>query len=397
MNPNTQTTDVAIYREPTLAVARLNFDGIGGTCNQALSRAANTLGDKVGRVAHRMGKGPEAAMDRILKSLKTKDRKALLEEWYQLPRGNDIFPGLEGYLHTLLKYALPKETIETQITAFVAIASLIPQYPPLRSICLRYKKFKELTDPKEAALSLWKREHAPSDPRWDGFYQIAVACLSDDISRILEKTPVERWGRVSVSQLGVIDQLLAKISSERLEALDYVAIRYLGGILQLPTFWEHGNYKRHQATAKVLLQKLLHCIKETGIEHKGKEELFSDREGIDLLVHATLHGIQRWLESIPERKARRQQCWFNNLQKLLEPLSRPEAKVLLPLSWQRTKEKFQIYCKERWIIGLRRVSHKIDPWNLGLINAISIVELNPRPITSVRGIRKGPLVKEIAQ
>ncbi|PVF96970.1 hypothetical protein CPB86DRAFT_474768 [Serendipita vermifera] len=317
MERNTYTKAITLYRKHKLELVGFNPDGIGETCGQLISRGAGIIEDKVGKVAHRMRMGPEAAMNRILTTLKTKERVALLEEWYQLPKGGEISPMLERDLQILLKYALP-ENIETQITAFVAIASLITQYPPLKSIFLRYEKFTDLANPKEAALNLWKREYLPSNPRWEGFYQIAAACLSDDVSRILGATSIEMWGTVSPSALSVVDQLLAKISSERLETLDYVVIRYLGGILQLPTFWESRNYEQHKYTVTTLLRKLLHCIKETGIEHRG-EELFCDREGIDILVDATLHGIQRWKFISAEITI---QLWFSYFNDILGLLHR---------------------------------------------------------------------------
>ncbi|PVF96972.1 hypothetical protein CPB86DRAFT_786456 [Serendipita vermifera] len=295
-----------------------------------------------------MGKGPEAAMDRILKKLKTRDKEELLADWYRSPTGNNFFLELEGDCHRLLNYALPKETIVTQITTFVALTTLMTQYPPIRSVCLRYKEFNGLENSEEAALNLWKRNlnQVPSDLNWEGFYQIAAACLSDNILCILEATPIGEWGKVSPTQLGVIDRLLAKISTEKLEALDYVTIRYLGGILQLETFWKREHYEDHQDTTVLLLRKLLKCVKETGIEYRG-EELFCDREGIDLLVNATIQGIQIWLEPMSSIEITIPR-WFGNLQELVALLSRPEGKFYLPLSWQTATTTFQEYQKDRY-------------------------------------------------
>ncbi|PVF96969.1 hypothetical protein CPB86DRAFT_474595 [Serendipita vermifera] len=347
-----QIKAVAVYRKVSLEPSRFNADRIGGTCDQAFSRAADMIKGMTGKLAHKIGLGPEAAMDRILKKLKVKDREELLKEWYRMPTGSDIFFELEGDCHILLNYALPKEEIATQITTFVAITSLITQYPPLRSICLCYEKFNGVEDPEEVALNLWKRDlnHVPSEINWKGFYQIAAACLSDNVACILEATPVRKWGKASPTQLSIIDQLLAKISAEKLETLDYVAIRYLGGILQLNTFWKPKNYKEHKKIAIVILRKLLHCVKETGVEHRG-EELFCDREGIDLLVNATLHGLQIWLELIPTTEATRH-CWFNDLQELLALLSRPEGQFYLPLSWQTATSAFQEYSRDRWTCAI---------------------------------------------
>jgi hypothetical protein len=111
----------------------------------------------------------------------------------------------------------------------------------------------------------------------------------------------------------------------KLEAVDRVAIRYLGGILEFPTFWMPENYERHQYTAMTLLQKLSRCAREIGIdsgfEKTPEEALFSDREGIDLLTNATLVGIQIWTKDINKEEIKAQ-CWFSDLQALLQLLFR---------------------------------------------------------------------------
>lgn len=355
MNSNSEVQSLVIYRAIEYKLVKWHPDRIGQHLDRFYSYIGDCVGNLAGQMAHKMEYGPQAITNRIQNQLSGWRRDKLLDKWYQLRDGTKIFPGLERDCIALLKYARPKEAIVTQVTAFKAITEFITYYPPIRTLFLRYERFKADSDLRELALQLWKREKEPSEPEWRGFYELAATCLSRNIAEILEGSPMAEWGvPVSDGKLTVTERLLTKISSEKLEAFDRVAIRYLAGILEFPTFWVSDNYERHQYTAKTLLQKLSRCAQEVGIGSGNariieEEEFFSDRDGIDLLSDATLLGIQIWVDDL-DQTGIETQCWFNDLQPLLKLLLRPETQVILPKSWITVTRYFQKHCKEhaRW-------------------------------------------------
>jgi hypothetical protein len=105
-------------------------------------------------------------------------------------------------------------------------------------------------------------------------------------------------------------------------------MRYLGGILEFPTFWEEDSYEIHKLTAIKLLQKLSSSTKEIGVdsglrydEEKGEDESFSDTEGLELIIGSMLLGVKVWLGRINEAEIDSQE-WFEHFQTLLELLIR---------------------------------------------------------------------------
>jgi hypothetical protein len=145
----------------------------------------------------------------------------------------------------------------------------------------------------------------------------------------------------------------------------------LGAILEFPTFWEMSYYEIHKLTAIKLLRKISSSAKEVGVDSglRNEEEesgFFSDIEGLELITGSMLLGVKSWLESIDEMAIDSQE-WFGVFQKLLELLvryicsrislaitmpnsaySRPEARTLLPKSWERATGDFYRYTRGQW-------------------------------------------------
>jgi hypothetical protein len=101
------TRDVVPYQKGRRDLIRLHPSRIGGTCEQAFCVAAKVVGDMVGSAAHRMGLGPQATFERIIKGLEKEDRQKLLCEWYRAPHRFKILSKLQKECKTLLGYALP--------------------------------------------------------------------------------------------------------------------------------------------------------------------------------------------------------------------------------------------------------------------------------------------------
>jgi hypothetical protein len=76
-----------------------------------------------------------------------------------------------------------------------------------------------------------------------------------------------------------------------------IAVRYLGGILELPTFWAENNYKYHGAVVKKLCERVCHLIQDVDIDLLDdiNKHITSDTEGIDILGDAILVGTYGWI------------------------------------------------------------------------------------------------------
>jgi hypothetical protein len=107
MNPNSKLQAMVTYSKSKHELVKLNPDGIGHNCDRAFSYMSAILEEKAGRLAHKMGFGPQAAINRIQNNLNSKSRDKILDEWYKLSHVATMFPGLEKDCVTLLDYAHP--------------------------------------------------------------------------------------------------------------------------------------------------------------------------------------------------------------------------------------------------------------------------------------------------
>jgi hypothetical protein len=116
-----------------------------------------------------------------------------------------------------------------------------------------------------------------------------------------------------------------------------IAIRYLGGILELPTFWVEKSSQLHRSVAEKLFKRTGYILKDIGVESSTEvdesiTEVFSDTEGIDMLADAILAGVQLWIQQ-KRRSDLVSECWFDELVKLIELLRRHVASSLVqPMS-----------------------------------------------------------------
>jgi hypothetical protein len=98
-----------------------------------------------------------------------------------------------------------------------------------------------------------------------------------------------------------------------------IAVRYLAGVLQLPTFWDERN-TYHQHTTQKLFQRMGRALEDIGIgcnEHLDlRTEKITDLEGIDALTCAALEGAG--MMGFTQQVAR--PCWYGEFQKVIELL-----------------------------------------------------------------------------
>jgi hypothetical protein len=102
-----------------------------------------------------------------------------------------------------------------------------------------------------------------------------------------------------------------------------LAIRYLGAILELPSFWQLSSSIPNQHMVQKLLQRAITLIQDLGIEHEDTSdpalEDVLDNEGIDYLIHAMLKGIEEYMQKNGPRYLV-DQLWWNDLLGVLKLL-----------------------------------------------------------------------------
>lgn len=223
---------------------------------------------------------------------------------------------------------------------------LIPRYPGLWKLFLCFKELKGATD-TQTIMKLWKRTGVlVHHPEWDLFHQFAAICISKgEVATILEDTPLDEIGIVPKEGGGAIEKLLyliaygsvlllkqhrklIPISSGVYELSGLIAIRYLGGILELPTFWLQENYDYHQSFAGKLFQTTRKCLEDIGIgcNHQldPTTEKISDSESIDTLAYSLVVGATDWRAWIHDQEP---PYWLEALQNLIDLLLRQAFSV----------------------------------------------------------------------
>ena len=103
-----------------------------------------------------------------------------------------------------------------------------------------------------------------------------------------------------------------------------IAIRYIGGILELPAFWAKEYYQLQRYVVEKLCSRTVSLIEDIDIDAPavdGYTRISWDTEGIDILAAAILSGVQGWIQRqlAADLKA---EPWFCGLLELTEQLRR---------------------------------------------------------------------------
>ncbi|KAG8831842.1 hypothetical protein FRC17_002494 [Serendipita sp. 399] len=311
---------------------------------RTIDRLASSLGSAADELARRLGWGLQNATKRIQDNLVTlsydekckMDREMLLRRLRDAFNGGDRLPQLAKACHRLMKYTLPKETAQTQLGAFRKLVMFTTNYPGMRHFFLSFKGLDQAEDTKVAVERMWARKLAKNNPyrrEWKFFHRFAMSCiLGGTVAPVVEKCPINEMGVVwKRGEYGILDDLLLVWSScEFYEISGLVAMRYIGGILQLPTFWLQANYSHHQEFTQKLFRRLRKCLEDIGFGREGplgSTEHVSDIEGIDILAHTALEGINKW--SHDSSGDLNTECWFGEFRKVISLLLTPEARRFL--------------------------------------------------------------------
>jgi hypothetical protein len=91
--------------------------------------------------------------------------------------------------------------------------------------------------------------------------------------------------------------LLSLIKSDDFEP--WIAIRYLGRILESHSFWYQKPHSNHQTATKKLFKRVTQLVEDVDIESWAKTDILlrnirGDVEGIDMVTCALLKGVEIW-------------------------------------------------------------------------------------------------------
>ncbi|KAJ7937059.1 hypothetical protein B0H13DRAFT_2648967, partial [Mycena leptocephala] len=349
---------VELTRTQATIVEVRTFTGPGKTLGQIYTRLALSAEKRANRAAHTFGLGPQAVSDRIQAFFG--DASEREEKLGSL--GNDRPPRLEKDCAKLLEYALPSESTRTQLQAFTNIVTLITRYPGLRRIILNSKAIRHVVESGVAISRLWNSSGDHRDSQWKFYCEFASACITDkDISTFVEGfSTSDLSGSVDQQGLTVIETLLVAVDSQGLSK--FIAIRYLGGILELPSFWlQTGPIFR--GVFKKILSKLALLLKDLGVD--SLDPTFDhtqgpgagDSEGIEILSEAVLAGLFSWTIASENRSSDfSSEYWYSDAWTILQLLRHPRTEHILPRSWEEaTSRRFYhivpAECRPRDLVG----------------------------------------------
>ncbi|KAJ7608339.1 hypothetical protein FB45DRAFT_386126 [Roridomyces roridus] len=211
------------------------------------------------------------------------------------------------------------------------MVDLSTRYPGLRCLFLDFLE-KKKTSPlnSETDIAGLRCGDGPPDRLFDFWRTFAAACLADrDISSLVEGSSPQKVCSVdsALPGLSVIETLLVATACEGHSKFSrLLAIRYLGGVLQLPSFWRQTG-RIYWSVLSKLLQQITILLKDLGVDVAQQREILmgavqADIEGIDILCEAVLLGIHGGLQN--SQSGTTTDEWYSNLGSVLHILRRYE-------------------------------------------------------------------------
>ncbi|KAJ7268579.1 hypothetical protein C8J57DRAFT_346729 [Mycena rebaudengoi] len=315
--------------------------GTGRTLHEVYSALGQSAEKHANRVAHNMGLGPTAATQRTQTYFGDGyERESKLRDVSdRIPRKVD------KDCSRLMEYALPCESSRTQLQAFKSLVMLTTRYPGLRPIFLQCKHIQHSIPSEDVISALWDRREDPDgtcSEEWNFYRHFAAACIADgDIWAVLDNVKTDTLVRVDGPSDGlcVVERLVVASDCEGISKFSSnIAVRYLGGILELPSFWLQTG-QMFSAVIKKLVQRVLIILRDLGVDSLEIDEstaatVHSDPEGVDILCLALLDGVQNLiLGGITANFAFEE--WYPGFQQLIQLLRHPRAEAHLPVSYKR--------------------------------------------------------------
>ncbi|KAJ7134017.1 hypothetical protein C8R43DRAFT_1022198 [Mycena crocata] len=339
-----ETSRTLAYRSPLTVSSRppgalvqntAAFIGPGRTLHDLYSTLGGAAEKHANRAAHNLGLGPAAVAERIRlffgDGSERESKLVLLQEESPGKR-------LEKDCVRLMKYALPVESATMQLDAYKNLVALTTLYPGIRRLFLRCEYLEGVPLLETDIACGWERsDGAVCGPSWHFHRNFAAACIADeDISTMVENMSTSELGSVAnrPEGLSVIEKLLVASDCDGHSIFSQsIAVRYLGGILSLPSFWLQTG-TMHRVVVQKLLDRAALLLKDAGIDSETLEvpnEITSDTEGVDLFCEALLVGVGSWFPHSPPVTTSHE-LWYSSLAKVLQLLREPDSEALLPKS-----------------------------------------------------------------
>ncbi|KAJ7135699.1 hypothetical protein C8R44DRAFT_388115 [Mycena epipterygia] len=307
--------------------------GTGSTLYRVYSSMGILAKRHVNKAAHTLGLGPQAMVDRIQAFFGDGlERETCLNESQSFRS-----QALEKKYLRLMKYALPSESFSTQLQAWKGIVMLTTRYPGLRHIFLKCKHVRMVGPSRDSIIALWN--HSGDRPDRNAheldFQSSAATCVADeDIAGILEQRLCPLWclDETNDQTINVIERLLVASDSEGVSSFScHVSVRYLGGILELPSFW-HQESSIYPAVVHKILLRTSAILRDLGVDivqdacvpPTNSADVLADTEGVDSFCEVLLIGIQNWMALRPPSE-HRSQCWYRDLLMVICLLRKPRT------------------------------------------------------------------------
>jgi hypothetical protein len=80
----------------------------------------------------------------------------------------------------------------------------------------------------------------------------------------------------------------------------WIAIRYLGRILECPTFWTDPSHNNHRFVTEKVVKRVTQLVEDLDVEHPSVTNdissmtLRADIQGVDSIASALLEGAKNW-------------------------------------------------------------------------------------------------------
>ncbi|KAF8511403.1 hypothetical protein BU17DRAFT_69656 [Hysterangium stoloniferum] len=285
--------------------------GPSSIIGQGYEWAAHKIDYSFGKLAAKMGKGPEFPTKGIEEAfgIATDQKLKRLCDLYDLevnyrrqpssgcPRWDWDIDKLDHYCDSLRDYASPSKTFKTQFKAFKDIVRMVTCYPGLRRVFCR-----DLSVMRIQPEILWKRNDEDfMDDGWKLFRQLAASCIGEkdlNVTVIVEKVRPDEFGSFFDHSEGIVESLIR------------IAAEYLGGILHLPPFWVE---ERNKLTPAANLSRY-------------RRNYF--------LVNAVLRGMDGWAERLEHSPRHRSDLpkWLKLSVDLIWSIKGKDAARFLPRS-----------------------------------------------------------------
>ncbi|KAF7346002.1 hypothetical protein MVEN_01622900 [Mycena venus] len=227
-----------------------------------------------------------------------------------------------------------RESSSVQLQAFKDIVDLATLFPGIRVVFLRSNCLGNATS-VDAISALWDRSTGSPDQDWNFWKILAATCLMErNTSAEIEGGSISDLSNCQQEGLSMVERLLVRHDCSDSQHSSALCIRYLGGILGFPGFWQDMG-KIHSYVGNKSCSKLVRVLKDIGVDVLTlgpiSDEPPFDYEGVDFLATNLLTGVLGWFKKL-DRDDWAKQLWYESFMELLQLLRSPRAAELVPYS-----------------------------------------------------------------